>query len=99
MQLISRNKLLNLLKKPDAIKEAEGSFSYKDFVKMTHKMLAKSRKDWPEEDVWMQLEDGWVKDHCPPIRYLGMGSSRVALAIDGGKCLKVAMNDDGVEQM
>lgn len=99
MQLISRNKLLNLLKKPDAIKEAEGSFSYKDFVSMTHKMLAKSKKDWPEEDVWMQLEDGWVKDHCPPIRYLGMGSSRVALAIDGGKCLKVAMNDDGVEQM
>ena len=103
MQMISRDKLLNLLKKPDAIREAEGSFSgsfsYKDFVKMTHKMLAKSREDWPEEDVWMQLENGWVKDHCPPIRYLGMGSSRVALAIDGGKCLKVAMNDEGVEQM
>ena len=57
MQLISRDKLLNLLKKPDAIKEDEGSFSgsfsYKDFVKMTHKMLAKSKEDWPEEDVWM----------------------------------------------
>ena len=55
--MISRDKLLNLLKKPDAIREAEGSFSgsfsYKDFVKMTHKMLAKSREDWPEEDVWM----------------------------------------------
>lgn len=99
MQMIARDKLLNLLKKPDAITEAEGSFSYKDFVSMTHKMLAKSRDDCPEEDVWMQLENGWIKDHCPPIRYLGMGSTRTALAVDGGKCLKVAMNDEGVEQM
>jgi hypothetical protein len=29
---------------------------------------------------------------------LGEGSSRLALAIDGGKCLKVAMNDEGIEQ-
>lgn len=104
MQMISREKLLKLISKPDGIVEAENSgqaFSYKDFLKESHKKLAEAKREdeYEKESLaYMTLRDGWIKDHCPPIEYLGEGSSRLALAIDGGKCLKVAMNDEGIEQ-
>ena len=68
---------------------------------MSSKALKEARKIDKyecESIAYMMLRDGWIKDHCPPIRYLGEGSSRLALAIDGGKCLKVAINEDGIEQ-
>lgn len=104
MQMISREKLLKLVSKPDGIVESENvgqAFSYKDFLKESHKKLveAKREDEYEKESLaYMALRDGWIKAHCPPIEYLGEGSSRLALAIDGGKCLKVAMNDEGIEQ-
>jgi hypothetical protein len=39
-----------------------------------------------------------LKRFCPPIRYVGRGSSRIAYDLDGAKCMKMAMNDRGVMQ-
>lgn len=35
---------------------------------------------------------------CPPIEMVGVGSSREAYACFGGRCLKLAINDAGVDQ-
>lgn len=104
MQMISRDKLEKLISKPNAIiNEVEGNyaFSYKDFIKTSHEALKEARHvdEYDAEEIaYERLRNGWIKDHCPPIRYLGEGSGRLAMAIDGGRCLKVAMNDDGIEQ-
>lgn len=44
------------------------------------------------------MRDTWLKEHVPPIKYVGEGSSRAAYACSGGKCLKVAMTDAGIDQ-
>ena len=103
MQMISRDKLEKLISKPDALlfENENGQFSYRDFLSVSHQALKEARKE-DEDDAeflaYERLRNGWIKNHCPPIRYLGEGSGRLAMAIDGGKCLKVAMNDEGIEQ-
>lgn len=102
--MISREKLLKLMRKPDGIlDEAESNnvLSYKEFLKVSHDALKKARKEYGGDAEWFaceQLKNGWIKDHCPPIEYLGEGSTRLAMAIDGGKCLKIATNEEGIEQ-
>ncbi len=39
-----------------------------------------------------------LSKHCPPIMLVGKGSSRVAYACIGGKCIKIAVNEAGVAQ-
>lgn len=76
-------------------------FSYDEFLSVSYAALAEASKidkDDVEVIAYEKLRNGWIKDHCPPIRYLGEGSSRLAMAIDGGKCLKIATNDEGIEQ-
>ena len=104
MQKISRDKLMKLIKKPDGILDEASNasaFSYTEFLKVSHAALKKaSREDEDDAEAiaYEKLKNGWIKEHCPPIEYLGEGSSRLAMAIDGGKCLKVVMNDEGIEQ-
>lgn len=38
------------------------------------------------------FQNGFVKSHCPPIRYIGKGSERVVYACDGRTCFKVDMD-------
>lgn len=102
--MISRDKLKKLISKPDALINEDESgrpFSYREFLSVSHKALKEAQKDDGDDIEFIayeNLRNGWIKSHCPPIRYLGEGSGRLAMAVDGGKCLKVAMNDEGVEQ-
>lgn len=94
---------MKLIQQPIGIIEAESTstISYKEFLDVSGKTLKEAKKIDKyncESIAYMMLRDGWIKDHCPPIRYLGEGSSRLAMAIDGGKCLKIATNDEGIEQ-
>ena len=104
MQMITREKLLRLMKKPDGIideSESGSSISYKEFLKVSHDALKRARRVHDEDAEWFaceELKKGWIKEHCPPIEYLGEGSTRLAMAIDGGKCLKIAFNEEGIEQ-
>lgn len=104
MQMMSRDKLLKLMKKPDGLlDEAERSnaISYREFLKVSHDALKKARREYDGDAEWFaceELKKSWIKDHCPPIEYLGEGSTRLAMAIDGGKCLKIASNEEGIEQ-
>jgi hypothetical protein len=104
MQMISRDKLLKLMSKPDGLldeAERNNAVSYKEFLKVSHIALNKARKEDEDDAEYIaceSLKNGWIKEHCPPVRYLGEGSSRLAMAIDGGKCLKIASNDEGIEQ-
>lgn len=103
MQMISRDKLLKLIKKPDGIREAESGnvFLYEEFLEVSQNELEKASAQYSGDAEYItceKLRNGWIKDHCPPIRFLGEGSSRLAMAIDGGKCLKIATNDEGISQ-
>lgn len=46
----------------------------------------------------LSLKRGFLERNCPPIEYVGAGSSRVAYALDGGVCLKIAVSKAGVAQ-
>ena len=104
MQMLSREKLLKLMKKPDRLldeTEPNSTISYKEFLNVSHNALKKARREYGGDAEWFaceELKKGWIKDHCPPIEYLGEGSTRLAMAIDGGKCLKIASNEEGIEQ-
>lgn len=104
MQMMSREKLLSLMKKPNGIideSESSSSISYKEFLKVSNDALKRARRVYHEDAEWFvceELKKGWIKEHCPPIEYLGEGSTRLAMAIDGGKCLKIAVNEEGIEQ-
>lgn len=52
----------------------------------------------PEEASYKIILEGWIKDHCPPIKLIGEGSSRAAFAFIGGRCLKIATNEIGYKQ-
>lgn len=77
-------------------------FPYYELAKLSHKLLNKNYEhdgDYVSE-TYMAIRDTWLCKHSPPIRYCaGYGSSRAAFAMDGGKCLKVATNIDGIHQM
>ena len=102
--MMSRDKLLKLMSKPDGLldeAERNGTISYKEFLKVSHDALKKARKEDEDDAEYIaceSLKKGWIKEHCPPIEYLGEGSTRLAMAIDGGKCLKIASNEEGIEQ-
>lgn len=104
-QIISLDKLYKLAKLPVA--EAEGSkfFSkFKTAYTSAQKEFSKSKAgnaasqglmpDW----TYRKLKQTFLKDNCPPIEYIGEGSSRAAYALDGGLCLKIAMSEAGVAQ-
>ena len=95
MQLVTREQLKVLANAKNGIVESDNAFSYNEFLNISRMLL----KNETPESTYIQLRDGWIREHCPPIRYLGYGSSRLAMAIDGGKCLKVAMNESGLRQM
>lgn len=102
--MLSREKLLKLMKKPEGFldeAESNNAISYKEFLKVSHNALKKARREYDGDVEWFvceELKKSWIKDHCPPIEYLGEGSTRLAMAIDGGKCLKIASNEEGIEQ-
>lgn len=50
------------------------------------------------QQLYIWLKESYLKDKCPPIVLVGVGSSRTAYACLGGKCLKVAMNNAGIAQ-
>ena len=60
---------------------------------MVHAKLLKKFKSL--EWAYTALREDWLKKHCPPIKYIGKGSSRAAFAMGGGLCLKVACNEAG----
>lgn len=62
----------------------------KEFIKDNSQLWRKKTYDW--------MKSNYLKYKCPPIKLVGVGSSRTAYACIGGKCLKVAMNDAGAAQ-
>lgn len=105
MQEISYEKLKKLAAKP--ISEAEGKQPYAelfDEVVNVHKTAYKKAKEKGLSDRDSTQHAGFaikrfIKLHkCPPVEYVGEGSSRIAFALDGGLCLKVAYNEAGKAQ-
>lgn len=102
MQEISFEKLKKLAAKP--ISEAESKQPYAelfDEVVNVHKTAYKKAKNNGLSDRDADEHAGFaikrfIKIHkCPPVEYVGEGSSRIAFALDGGLCLKVAYNEAG----
>lgn len=48
--------------------------------------------------IYEWMKSPYLKSKCPPIKFIGQGSSRTAYACIGGKCLKVAKSEAGVAQ-
>lgn len=105
MQEISFDKLKKLAKKP--ITEAKNTQPYAklfDEVVNVYKTAYKNAKSDGLSDGDSDLQAGFaikrfIKIHkCPPVEYVGEGSSRIAYALDGGLCLKVAYNEAGKAQ-
>lgn len=102
-QIISFDKLVKLAKKP--IAEAEGSSRFWHKAELEHSSMLKTLiKDQHVDEraalekAYKLLKNGFLKDNCPPIEYINEGSSRAAFALDGGQCLKIAVNQAGVGQ-
>lgn len=82
------------------------NLSFKDISKAySHKrseLEKAARKQHISRDLiaamsnWMKND--YLRDKCPPIALVGEGSSRIAYACFGGKCLKVAKDQAGVAQ-
>ena len=98
MQLVPRQTLLQLMRKPEGIEESERTFSYSEFLELTSVLLKDN--EGSEDPVWETFNDldkSWIKENCPPLKYIGEGSTRIAYGINGGKCLKMAMCDEGID--
>lgn len=91
-EIISRQHL-NKLRGKDFVKESE-TFDYKEFIAWHSKKLNDAND---MESVWPYVKQH-LKPLCPPIELVGVGSSRAAFALKGGKCLKVAINMHGFSQ-
>lgn len=76
--------------------EAEKAFSYREFVAKHRELLASGRGSIGA--AWQAVNDQYLKNFCPPIRYVAKGSSRAAYALTGGKCLKIATSSVGIDQ-
>lgn len=102
MQLIPLKQLKQLASSQKTVSEADATQAlYDEFkreYKKTYDFFAKSDATLPAEATFQILLEGWIKEHCPPIELIGKGSSRYAFACGGGKCLKVAYNDAGINQ-
>lgn len=77
------------------------SFSYDEFKQEYEKTLdfmKNAGSEEPIEATYKILLYGWLKDHCPPIKLIGQGSSRAAFGCSDGICLKIAINHFGTVQ-
>ena len=45
--------------------------------------------------AYTRTKSTFLKENCPPIKFIGEGSSRAAYAMEGGLCMKLAMNEAG----
>lgn len=102
MQLVSREQLFALAKGRDVV-EAEGTFSFDEFVAEWSKTYAAAKKDAKRDDdavewTYKDLKKGWLREHKDLFKLVGEGSSRAAFAFPGGKCLKIATNKAGLAQ-
>lgn len=101
-QTISLDKLKKLAAKP--LVEREGSKLFDELksslkaaedtarAHIRAKLAPASHLAWM---VYMEVRNGFLKQHCPPVRYISEGSSRAAYALDGGLCLKIAISEAG----
>ena len=108
MQLVTLDELKQL-EIDSAVQEADQAlgydFSFKDVCNeysQKKTQLKSSLKDnfdkfWRRK-AYDQLKHDYLRYKCPPIKLVGVGSSRTAYACLGGKCLKVAMNEAGAAQ-
>ena len=48
--------------------------------------------------AYTRTKSTFLKENCPPIKFIGEGSSRAAYAMEGGLCMKLAMNEAGTAQ-
>lgn len=87
--------------------EIAPGFSFKDVCKqyenhqkeiLTHASQADFKQASLDEMMHSWLKDSILKKHCPPIKLVGIGSSRTVYACLGGKCLKVAQSAAGRAQ-
>lgn len=92
---VSYEQLVELAKKP--LVEAEGANFFKAFSE-EYKRIMKAPEGHGTFSAYQHLKNGFLKKHCPPIEFIGEGSSRAAYALDGGLCLKIAKKPAGVAQ-
>lgn len=109
MQLVSLDDLKKL-QTADLSERAEDSqigpeFSFSDicYIYKTKKNDFKKSLAHNFDNRWRRMACEWLKTNylesrCPPIKLVGVGSSRIVYACLGGKCLKVAVNDAGAAQ-
>ena len=94
MQLISLDKLEELVNAVDTVESASTQFKFDDVVAQLRSSLKKTNIT----KAYNALKKTYLKQHCPPIKYIAEGSSRAAYACNGGKCLKNAMTNAGIAQ-
>ena len=92
---VSYEQLVELAKKP--LVEAEGENFFKEFSE-EYKRVRTSPEGNSVYKAYQHLKKNFLKQHCPPIEFIGEGSSRAAYALDGGLCLKIAKKPAGVAQ-
>lgn len=69
----------------------------KEYERCKKSIPSSSKANW-RRYVYDKLNTSYLRSKCPPIELIGAGSSRVAYACIGGKCLKLAVNDAGAAQ-
>ena len=102
MQLVTLEDLEKLaapLQESDDVLAPSMSFRdvCKEYEKCRKSAVASGKADW-RNDAYEDINSSYLCKKCPPIELVGSGSSRVAYACIGGKCLKVAKSDAGAAQ-
>ena len=93
--IVTYEQLKKLAEKP--VVEAEGADFFKEFA-AAYKEARNSPEGGGISKAYNVVRNGFLKEHCPPIQFVGEGSSRAAFALDGGLCLKIAKIPAGVAQ-
>lgn len=98
MQLISIDQLKQLLPGGQGLDESEDVAPGLSFKALCGKYQEALGLGHGTAETYRIFKDDTLSKYCPPIKFVGDGSSRAAFACIGGKCIKVAKNDAGVAQ-
>ena len=103
MQIVTLQQLKELANHQITESDLQGQKEFDEIVKLQNASYTSSRQNRMDEKDAMHKACCDVKRHvhfhmCPPVRFVGEGSSRISFAIDGGLCIKVAKNPAGKAQ-
>lgn len=95
--LMSVEQLMQISRSKNGIEEDEhSSISFSDALQQFYLELNRCKGNIQCAALTMKKQ--YFAKHSPPIKFVGQGVGRTVFACNGGKCLKVARDDDGTDQ-